>query len=132
MQGAYFVLGHNTTNATPIALNTSTWTPSATNQITLLNNSAITFSGTVVARQQSADGTASAAWKVEGLIRREANAGSTVLVASTVTAINNTPSWGLALTADTSFGCLKIEATGASSTDIRWVATINTSEVTYA
>ena len=131
-QGAYYVLGHTTSNATPIALNTSVWTPSATNQITLPNNSAITFSGTVVARQQSADGTASAAWKVEGLIRREANAGSTVLVASTVTAINNTPSWGLALTADTSFGCLKIEATGASSTDIRWVATINTSEVTYA
>jgi hypothetical protein len=38
--------------------------------------STVTFTGTVVARQQAAGGTASAAWKVEGLIRREANAGT--------------------------------------------------------
>jgi hypothetical protein len=40
--------------------------------------------------------------------------------------------WAIALTADTTNGGLKIEATGAAATDIRWVATVNTSEVTYA
>ena len=59
--------------------------PSTTNQIVLPNNSAYSFSGTIVARQQAADGTACAAWKVEGLIRREGSAGTTTLVGSTVT-----------------------------------------------
>ncbi|HSG20442.1 MAG TPA: hypothetical protein VLA31_06695, partial [Burkholderiaceae bacterium] len=68
---------------------------------------------------------------IEGLIRREANAASTTLVASTVTAIDNTPGWTLALSADTTNGGLAITATGAAATDIRWVATVQTSEVTY-
>jgi hypothetical protein len=106
--------------------------PGATNQVILPNNSAYAFTGTVVARQQAAGGTASAAWKIEGLIRREGSAGTTTLVASTVTAIDNTPSWALALSADTTNGGLKIEATGAAATNIRWVATVQTSEVTYA
>jgi len=38
----------------------------------------------------------------------------------------------LALSADTTNGGLAITATGASSTNIRWVATIQTSECTYA
>ena len=104
---------------------------SATNQVILPNNSAYAFHGTIVARQQASQGTACAAWKIEGLIRREANAGTTVLVGSTTTVIDNTPSWGMALTADTTNGGLAITVTGASSTNIRWVATVNTSEVTY-
>lgn len=132
MQGAYYVLGYTTSDATPIALNTSVWTPDATNQIVLSNNSALSFHGTVIARQQAADGTACAAWKVEGLIRREGSASTTTLVNSATTVLDNTPSWGLALSADTTNGCLKVQATGAAATDIRWVATIHTSEVTYA
>jgi len=131
MQGAYYVLSYSTTNETPIALNTSSWTPSAINQIILPNNSAYAFSGTIVARQQASAGTACAAWKVEGLIRREGSAGTTVLVNSATTVLDNTPNWGMALSADTTNGGLAITATGAASTNIRWVATINTSEVTY-
>ena len=127
------VLGKETSDATPTQMTSNPGnTPTATNSVTLPNNSAYAFTGTIVARQKASEGTASAAWKVEGLIRREANAGTTVLVASTVTALSNAPSWGMALTADTTNGCLKIEATGAASTNIRWVATINTSEVLYA
>jgi hypothetical protein len=131
MQGAYYVLGYATTDATPIALNTSVLTPSATNQIILPNNSAFAFLGTIVARQQASGGTASAAWKIEGLIRREGSAGTTVLVNSATTVLDNTPAWGMALTADTTNGGLAITVTGAAATNIRWVATINTSEVTY-
>ena len=126
-QYGLMVIKAETTNATPTALTTA-----SSDSIILPNSSAYAFSGLIVARQQAADGTASAAWKVEGLIRREANAASTTLVASTVTAIDNTPAWTLALSADTTNGGLKVEATGAASTDIRWVATIQTSEVTYA
>jgi len=131
MQGAYYVLSYSTSNATPIALNTSNWTPSATNQIILPNNSAYAFSGTIIARQQASQGTACAAWEIKGLIRREGSAGTTVLVNSATTVLDNTPSWGMALSADTTNGGLKIQVTGAASTNIRWVATINTSEVTY-
>jgi hypothetical protein len=131
-QTGILVLRSDTTDATPEALTSNNSTAGTTNQIILPNSSAYAFHGTIVARQKASDGTASAAWKVEGLIRREANAASTVLVNSALTVLDNTPAWGLALTADTTNGGLKIEVTGAAATNIRWVATINTSEVTYA
>ena len=129
--GIMHVLGA-TTDATPKVLTANNSSAGTDDQLILQNNSAYAFTGTVVARQQASGGTASAAWKIEGLIRREANAASTTLVASTVTAIDNTPGWTLALSADTTNGGLKIEATGAAATNIRWVATVQTSEVTYA
>lgn len=126
------VLGQATTGATATVLTSNASTAAANNQIILPDNSAYAFTGTVVARQQAAGGTASAAWKVEGLIRREGTAGTTTLVASTVTAISNVPGWTLALSADTTNGGLAVTATGAAATNIRWVATIQTSEVTYS
>ena len=131
-QTGVFVLRSDTTDATPESLTTMNTTASTTNQIILPNNSAYAFSGTIVARQQASAGTACAAWKIEGLIRREGSAGTTVLVNSATTVLDNTPAWGMALSADTTNGGLKIEVTGAAATNIRWVATINTSEVTYA
>jgi len=126
------VLRSDTTDATAEALTSDNSTASTNNQIILPNNSAYAFHGTIVARQQASGGTASAAWKIEGLIRREGSAGTTVLVNSATTVLDNTPSWGMALSADTTNGGLKIEVTGAASTNIRWVATIHTSEVIYA
>jgi len=131
-QGAYYVLGYTTSDATPIALNTSVWTPSSTNQIVLPNNSAFFFSGTCIAREQAADGTDVGAWEFKGAIRREANAGTTTLIKSTIDEFNVPTGWSLALSADTTNGCLKIQATGVAATDIRWVATVQTSEVIYA
>lgn len=127
-----FVLRRATTDGTAVVLTSDNSAPSANNQVILPNSSAHAFTGTVVARQQAAGGTQSAAWTIEGLIRREANAASTTLVASTVTAISNVPGWTLALSADTTNGGLAITATGAAATNIRWVATVQTSEVTYA
>ena len=130
-QQGTFVLAKQTADATPSVLTYNTAGASTDNQIILPNNSAYAFHGTIVARQQASAGTACAAWKIEGLIRREGSAGTTVLVNSATTVLDNTPAWGLALSADTTNGGLKIEATGAASTNIRWVATIHTSEVTY-
>jgi hypothetical protein len=131
-QNGMLVIRASTTNATATALSSNGSTAGNANQVILPNNSAYAFSGIIVARRQAAGGTESAAWKVEGLIRREANAASTTLVFSMVTAISNLPLWTLALSADTTNGGLKVEATGAAATNIRWVATIQTSEVTYA
>jgi len=96
------------------------------------NNSAYTFSGTVVAREKASEGTDVGAWEVKGIIRREANAGTTVLVNSVINELNVPTGWAVAVSADTTNGALAVTVTGVASTNIRWVATIQTSEVTYA
>jgi len=131
-QHARYILRVSTTDATATVLRTNTSAAGTTNQIVLPNNAAFAFTGTIVARQSAAGGTQSAAWKVEGLICREGSAGTTTLVASTVTAISNVPGWTLALSADTTNGGLAITATGAAATNIRWVANIDTAELVYA
>ena len=132
IQGAHYVLAYLTTNATPIALNTDRYTPLAVNQITLQNNTAITFSGTVIARRKASEGTDVGSWEIAGMIRREANAGTTVLVTSNITTHANPSGWSIVLSADTSLGCLKVQATGAASNSIKWAASIRTAEATYA
>lgn len=132
-QTGTFVLREATFSATPRVVTTNySGAGSTDNQVILPDNSAHAFSGIVVARQRAANGTASAAWKVEGLIRRENGVATTTLVGSTVTAISNVPGWGVALSADTTNGGLAVTVTGAASTSIRWVATLQTSEVVYA
>ncbi|MEL0099884.1 MAG: hypothetical protein VW907_10035, partial [Opitutae bacterium] len=120
-----------TTDATPLVLTTNATTAGSDDQLILVNNSAYSFHGTIVARQQSSQGTACAAWKIEGLIRREGSAGTTTLVNSATTVLDNTPSWGMALSADTTNGCLKVQVTGAASTNIKWNGAIHTSETYY-
>jgi hypothetical protein len=112
-QTGVVVLRSDTTDATPEALTTNNLAANTVNQITLPNNSAYAFHGTIVSRQDAASGTASAAWKIEGLIQREGSAGTTVLVNSATTVLDNTPAWGMALTADVTNGGLAITVTGA-------------------
>ena len=131
-QARIFVLRNRSTDATPKVLVSDGGSSGSTNdQIILPNNSAYAFHGTIVARQQASQGTACAAWKIEGLIRREGSVGTTVLVNSATTVLDNTPGWGMTLSADTTNGGLKIEVTGAAATNIAWNGNIHTSEVTY-
>ena len=131
-QSGLYILAEQTTDATATALKTDNQSSSSTaNQIVLPNGGAYAFTGTIVGREAASSGTECAAWKVEGLIRREANAGSTVLVNSSTTVLNNAPNWGMALSADTTNGALAITVTGAAKT-IRWVGTITTTELTFA
>jgi hypothetical protein len=104
-------------------------------RVTLPNNSAYSFSGTIIARESAAAGSDYASWEIKGALLRDANAASTVLgngIKNKLYASAGASAWDIALTADTTNGGLKIEVTGAASTNIRWVATVNTSEVTYA
>jgi hypothetical protein len=131
-QTGMLVVRASTTDATPTVATSNGSAAGTTNQLILSNNSAFTFSILVVARRQAAGGTASAAWEIKGLIRREANAASTTLVNSATTVIDNTPGWAVAVSADTTNGGLAVTVTGAAATNIRWVATAYTSEVIYA
>jgi hypothetical protein len=134
-QAGLLCMGAATTDATATVLRSSNAVASTTNQIILPNSSAYSFSGTIIARQSAAAGSDYASWEVKGALLRDANAASTVLgngIVNKLFATAGAAAWDIALTADTTNGGLAVTATGAAATSIRWVATISTSEVTYA
>jgi hypothetical protein len=132
-QAAFLVLGKETTNATATVLTSDGGAGSTVNQVILPNNSAYYFKGSVIANVTGA--ASGAAWSFEGAIMRGANAASTVLIGTPVLnriAVSSGASlWSIALTADTTNGGLAVTVTGVASTTIRWVAKLETTEVTY-
>jgi hypothetical protein len=131
-QLATLLLGRETTDATATRLTSNTSAANTTNQVILPNNSAYFFQGQVVAGVTGAGDTKG--WTVEGVIKRGANAASTVLVGSTVMSSYGDAgavTWVVALTADTTNGGLAVTVTGQAATTIRWVAQIRTTEMTY-
>ena len=134
-QGGLHVEYAQTTDATPVALKSSSSPVGSSNQIILPNNSAYSFSGTIIARESAAAGSDYASWEIKGALLRDGSAATTVLgngIVNKLYATAGASAWAVALTADTTNGGLKIEVTGAAATNIRWVATVNTAEVTYA
>ena len=132
-QAATLLLGRQTTDATATVLTSNTSAASTTNQVILPNNSAYAFQGTCIANVTGGGNTSG--WKFEGVIKRGATAASTALVAAvTPTVIAQdvgAVTWVLAITADTTNGGIAVTVTGAAATTIRWVAKIETTEVTF-
>ena len=132
-QSALLLLGRQTTNATATVLRSNNLSATTTNQVTLPNNSAYSFSGEVIAGVTGAGN--SARWTIDGAIKRGANAASTAMVGTaTVTMTHNdagAATWVVAVTANTTLGCITVTVTGAAATTIRWVCKINTTEMTY-
>jgi hypothetical protein len=132
-QAALLVLAVQTTDATATALRSNTSAAGTTNQIILPNNSAYYFKGSVIANVTGAAN--GAAWSFEGAIMRGANAASTVLIdtpsINRVAASAGATTWTIALTADTTNGGLAVTVTGVAATTIRWVAKVETTEVTF-
>ena len=127
-QGAIYVLRADTTDATATVLTTNNATAGSINQIVAASDTCITFDGTITAMQNGAQAYAS--WKIEGLLVNDG--GTTTLANSATTVIQNLSSWGMALSADTGNNALAITVTGEAAHNIRWVANIRTTEVTYA
>ena len=127
-QGGQFILRCSTTDATPTLLRTNGDPADAGNQIVALSDTCITFDGTITAMQNGAQSYAS--WRVEGLLVNDG--GTTTVANSAITVIDNQSSWGLTLTADNGNSALAITFTGEAAHNIRTVANIRTSEVTYA
>lgn len=132
-QAGVLVLGVQTTTATPTVLRSNTSAAAATNQLALANNSAVVFRASVIANVTGGGDTKS--WVIEGTIKRGANAASTALVGTPVVNIiaadSGASAWTVAATADTTNGALQITVTGAASTTIRWVARVDSTEVTF-
>ena len=132
-QGGLLVLARQTTDATATVLTSDANAATTTNQVILPNNSAYYIKGFVVAGVTGAGN--SKGWEVSCLIKRGANAASTSIVgAATVTAVYmdaGASTWLITLTADTTNGGLAVTVTGQAATTIRWVAKLETTEMTY-
>jgi hypothetical protein len=132
-QAALLILAVQTTDATATVLRSSSAAAGTGNQVILPNNSAYYFSGSIVAGVTGAGNSSS--WEFKGTIKRGANAASTVLVAAvTPTVVSQdagASTWVVAVTADTTNGGLAVTVTGQASTTIRWVAKIETTEMTF-
>lgn len=135
-QAGNYVLSNSTTDATATKLVTDyEWsTPSSTNQVVLPNNSVYGFTGTVIAREDSSSTNDFAVWEIKGGAVRGATASTTALGSYNINKISESTgaaNWSIALSADTTNGAVAITVTGEASHNIRWVATINTTEVIY-
>lgn len=123
-QSRQFQLSSDTTNATPEAVSTNNSAAATSNQITLDNNSSYVIKGTVVARENATGDTKS--WEFTAHIKRGANAAATAMVAAaTVTGIAadaGAAAWALAVTANTTLGCLSISVTGEAAKTIKWTS----------
>jgi hypothetical protein len=132
-QSALLVLGRQTTDATATVLTSNTSAASGINQVILPNNSAYYFKGSVIAGVTGAGDTKG--WSIEGVIKRGVGVGTTAIVGtatvSSLYADAGEATWAVTATADTTNGGLKITVTGAAATTIRWVAKIETTEMTY-
>ena len=129
-QGSTFILRSDTTDATAEALTTDNSNPNTANQIVAASDTCITFHGTITAMQNGAQ--AHAGWEIKGMLVNDG--GTTTLALGNVSdmAATNASSWAVALSADNTNNALKIQVTGEASHNIRWVANVQTAEVTYA
>jgi cytoskeletal protein CcmA (bactofilin family) len=127
-QGGMMILVAATTDATATILRSDTNSADADNQIVAASDTAITFDGSVTGIQNGAQAFAS--FLISGLLVNDG--GTTTLVNSATTVIDNQSSWTVAMSADNTNNALAITVTGEASHNIRWVANIRTSEVTYA
>lgn len=132
-QRVQYVLRKQTTDATPGRLAADGLNSTSQYQITLPNNGANAFSGSVVAR--SSTGDLVSAWEFKGAIKRGASAGTTALVGTPTVALlgqdAGASAWAFAITADTTTGCIAFTVTGAAATSIQWVAEVSTAEVNW-
>jgi len=108
---------------------TETFLDGTSARIVLPNNSAFTYTAQVVARRTDQTGF-EGAWKIEGLISRDASAATTTLVGNRSKTILTKPTgWNVEVAADTANGALVFNVTGATSQTVRWVITVTTTEV---
>jgi hypothetical protein len=128
-QGGQYILRADVTDTTVTTLTTNNLAAAANNQIVAAADTAIAFDGLVTALQNGAQGWS--AFKIQGLLVNDGGS-STYVSGSSVTAITNGSGFTVALSADNTNKALSIKFTGYGSYNIRVVANIRTSEVTYA
>lgn len=128
-QMGFYVLRNITTTAA--ATNLYLDGAAATQRLVVPNNSVWTFDILVAARRTDATG-GGAGYRFVGVLRKDASAGTITFIGTpskSVIGETNT-AWNATLTADTTNGSINISVTGEAAKTIRWVATVQTAEVT--
>lgn len=138
IQTGHYLLGGDTVlSASPVDLTTdSSGNIDATNQITLVDNSAIYFSGTIIAKElyPTADPEI-VVWDLKGTVYRNAGNSTTNLLSivnPTIVNGNTATTWQVSVTTENNIGCLLVQVQGPSDKQIRWVAKIETIELADA
>lgn len=127
-QSGLYVLRATTTNATATDLFLDG--AAATQRLVTPINSVWTFRISVVARNTTT--AQGAGYVFQGVVRKDGTNATIVFVGTpskTVLGENNT-AWDANVTANTTNGDLRVSVTGAAGQTIRWVATVETAEVT--
>ena len=126
MQTSWFTLNCRTTDATTKIMGAENGSNGTTSndQIFLPNDSAMSFTGTIVAC--GPDGTKTGSWEIKGHLKNAA--GTTTLPASIVNTIYNPHNWTVALTAHNAHNSLRVSVTGEASLEVWWSAQILSSE----
>jgi hypothetical protein len=132
-QTTTLLLGRQTTDATATRLTSNTVAAGTTNQVILPNNSAYYVKGSIIATVTGGGDTKS--WDFIATIKRGANAAATSIVGAVTLNVQaadaGASTWVVAITADTTNGGLAVTVTGQASTTIRWVAKLESTEVTF-
>ena len=131
VQETIMQLAVQTTDATATVVRSKTTSADGTNQLTLPTNSAMVFTGTVVANVTSGGNTH--AWQFRGSIKRGASNVALVGTPSIddIAYDSGASTWSIAISADTTNQALAVTVTGQASTTIRWVANIHATEVAF-
>jgi hypothetical protein len=138
IQTGHYLLGGDTVlSASPVDLTTdSSGNIDATNQITLVDNSAIYFSGTVIAKELYPTANPEiVVWDLKGTVYRNAGNSTTNLLSivnPTVVNGNTATTWQVSVTTENNIGCLLVQVQGPSDKQVRWVAKIETIELADA
>jgi hypothetical protein len=138
IQTGHYLLGGDTVlSASPVDLTTdSSGNIDATNQITLVDNSAIYFSGTVIAKElYPTVNPEIVVWDLKGTVYRNAGNSTTNLLSvvnPTIISGNTSTTWQLGVSTENNIGCLLVQVQGPSDKQVRWVAKIETIELADA
>jgi len=132
-QTSLLVLGAQTGSALATVMRSDSGVATTTNQLILPNNSAYYVKGSIIANVTGGGNTKS--WDFIATIKRGANAAATSIVGSVTLNVQaadaGASTWIVAITADTTNGGLAVTVTGQAATTIRWVAKLESTEVTY-
>ena len=128
-QAGLYILRRQVTGVSYNNLTTDNSSPSSTNQVIMPDNSSYSFSILVTAKSTTSNDEG--AWQFNGVISRYNGAGTTVLRVVNKTKIwSSISQWDCTVTGDSSLGGLIVQVKGDGANTIRFVAKVETSEVT--
>jgi hypothetical protein len=128
-QSGKYVLRSITTTATPGELFLDG--VGGSTRLVLTDDSTWSFTVTITGHRTDV-GDGHAGYKFNGVIYRQAGAGTTSFQGNPVKSViaESNPQWDASVSVDTTNGSLRIQVTGQAGKTIRWVALVETVEVT--